>query len=86
MQWASTHEQKQNYTGRKNNSLLSISVQYLSPLQNGRILDKSKLKAIAGNRINIGKMVRFAFDRIENIVGKRFLLRVIKTRHSLVKV
>ena len=41
----------------------------LNPLPNGKILDWSKLKAFAGNKINVAKMTISLSDRVENIVG-----------------
>ena len=39
-------------------------------LPNDKILDRSKLKAFADDKINVLKMMIFVFDRDENIVGK----------------
>ena len=36
----------------------------------GRILDLAKLKAFAGNKINMTKTLKFDFGRVENIVEK----------------
>ena len=42
----------------------------INSLPNDKILDWSKLKAFADDKINVLKMMIFIFDRIENIVGK----------------
>ena len=40
-------------------------------LPNNKILDQSKLKAFAGDKINFTKKLKFALKRVENIVGRR---------------
>ena len=42
----------------------------VNPLPNNKILDWSKLKAIADDKMKVLKMVIFVFDMIENIVEK----------------
>ena len=42
----------------------------VNPLPNSKILDWSKLKAFADNKINNAEMMIPLPDRIENIVGK----------------
>ena len=42
----------------------------LNSLPNDKILDWSKLKTFADDKIEVLKMVIFVFDRVENIVGK----------------
>ena len=44
--------------------------QLIKSLPKDKILDWSKLKAFADNKIELAKMVLFVFDRTENIVGK----------------
>ena len=39
-------------------------------LPNGKILDYSKLKAIADNKLNVYQKLKFVLGRVENIVGK----------------
>ena len=39
-------------------------------LPNDKILDGSKLKAFADDKINVNKKIKFALGRIESIVGK----------------
>ena len=39
-------------------------------LPNNKILDLSKLKGSADNKINVTKKLKFALERAENIVGK----------------
>ena len=36
-----------------------------------KILDQSKFKAFADNKINVTKKLKFVLGRVENIVGKR---------------
>ena len=40
-------------------------------LQNDKILDRSKLKAFADNKIYVTEKLKFALGRVKNIVGKR---------------
>ena len=40
------------------------------PLSKDKILDRSKLKAFADDKINLNKNSKFVFGRVENIVGK----------------
>ena len=42
----------------------------VNPLQNDEILDVTKLKALADDKLNIGKMTISLFDRIQNTEGK----------------
>ena len=42
----------------------------LNSLPNIKILDVTKLKAFADNKLNVAKMTICLFDRVENIVGK----------------
>ena len=42
----------------------------ISPLSNGKILDWSKLKAFADDKINVAEMMISLSDMVENIVGK----------------
>ena len=44
----------------------------LSFLQNDKISDYSKLKAVADNNLNIVQIIIPMFDRVENIVGRAF--------------
>ena len=39
-------------------------------LPNDKILDQSKLKAFADNKINVTEKLKFVLGRVENIVGK----------------
>ena len=41
---------------------------YFNP--HDKILDQTKLKAFADNKLNVTKMIISAFDRVENIGGK----------------
>ena len=42
----------------------------IKPLPKDKILDWSKLKAFADDKIEIDKMMIFVFDSVEDIVGK----------------
>ena len=41
-----------------------------NPFPEDKILDQTKLKAFADDKLNVTKMIISAFDRVENIVGK----------------
>ena len=43
----------------------------VNSLQNNKILNQSKLKAFAGDKINMTEKLKFVLGRVENIVGKR---------------
>ena len=43
---------------------------YYNSLPNDKILDWSKLKAFADNKINVTEKLNFLLERVENIVGK----------------
>ena len=43
---------------------------FLNSIPNDKILDCSKLKAFAGEKINVNHKVKFLLGRIETIVGK----------------
>ena len=45
-------------------------VDYLNPFPHNKILDMTKLKAFADDKLNVTKMIICVFDRVENIVGK----------------
>ena len=40
------------------------------PFPRDKILEQTKLKAFADDKLNVTKMIVSAFDRVENIVGK----------------
>ena len=42
-----------------------------SPFPPNKILDQTKLKAFADDKLNVTKMIISVVDRVENIVGKR---------------
>ena len=42
----------------------------VNSLPNDKILDKSKFKALADDKINVTEKLKFGSERIENIVGK----------------
>ena len=42
----------------------------INPFSQDQMLDQTKLKAFAGDRLNVTKMINSVFDRAENIVQK----------------
>ena len=42
----------------------------LNPLPDNKILDPTKLKAFADNKINVTQKLNFYLGRVENIAGK----------------
>ena len=50
------------------NALLNTEKNY--PFPNDKILDLTKLKAFADDKLNLTKVIMSVFDRVENIVGK----------------
>ena len=50
--------------------LLDFVAALLNPLTDNKILDQTKLKAFADNKLNVTNMIIFVFDRVENILGK----------------
>ena len=42
----------------------------LNPFPHDKILDQSKLKAFADDKLNVTKMIISVFDRVENVAGK----------------
>ena len=53
----------------KNDWGIYNQVRLLNPFQNDKILDVTKLKALADDKLNIAKMISL-IDRVENTVGK----------------
>ena len=51
--------------------IISGNIFIHNPLPNDKILDWSKSKAFADNKINVNKQLKFGFGRVENIVKKR---------------
>ena len=43
---------------------------YFNPFPHDKILDQTKLKAFADDKLNVTKMIISVFDRVENIAGK----------------
>ena len=43
---------------------------YLSLILNDKILDLSKLKAFADDKVNITEKIKFVLERVKNVVGK----------------
>ena len=48
----------------------SISSYFLNSVPHGKIIDLTKLKAFAVDKLNIAKMMISVFDWVENTVGK----------------
>ena len=51
-------------------SIFSFSRNLFNPLPNDQILDTTKLKAIADDKLNVDKMTISLVDRVENTEGK----------------
>ena len=51
-------------------NILWKGVQLFNPFPHDKILDLTKLKAFADEKLNVSKMIISVFDRVENIVGK----------------
>ena len=51
-----------------NNETLRVTCVYSLP--NDKILDWSKLKAFADDKLNLAEKFKFALGRVENIMGK----------------
>ena len=47
-----------------------VNLKVTNSLPNNKILDVTKLRAIAGDKINVAQMMISVFDRVANIVGK----------------
>ena len=47
-----------------------IPESFFNPFPNDNVFNRTKLKAIADNKLNIAKMTDSVFDRKENNVGK----------------
>ena len=54
---------------RQNVALCGNGLSYTLP--NDKILDVTKMKAFADDKLIIARMMNFLFDRVENPVGKR---------------
>ena len=54
-------------------SILTETNFTFNPLPNDKILDWSKLKAIADHKINVTEKLKFVLGRLENIFSKGFL-------------
>ena len=50
--------------------ILFEKLEAFNPFPHDKILDQAKLKASAGDKLNVTKMIISVFDRTENIVGK----------------
>ena len=46
------------------------NIHLLNPFPHDKILDQTKLRAFADDKLNVTKMTIYVFDRVENIVGK----------------
>ena len=49
---------------------MSYHLHLINSLPNNKILNLTKLKAFADDRINVAQMMISVFDTVENIVGK----------------
>ena len=58
-----------NYIFTKTNLRL-VQIQSINPFPYNKILDHTKLKAFADDKLKVTKMIISVFDREENIVGK----------------
>ena len=47
-----------------------VSVYGNNPFANDKILDWSKFKALADNKINLNQILKFDMGRVENMAGK----------------
>ena len=45
-------------------------LRFITPFAHDKILDQTKLKAFADDKLNVTKMIISVFDRAENIVEK----------------
>ena len=43
---------------------------HVNPFPHDNILEQTKIKAFADEKLNVTKMIISVFDRVENIVGK----------------
>ena len=50
--------------------IITPAILSINPLPNDKILDFSKLKALADDTINATQKTKFPLGRVENIVGK----------------
>ena len=65
--WSSTHCQTSNLESSKPNEFEENN---FNTFPNEKILDVSKLKAFADDKLSIARMMISLIDRIENTVGK----------------
>ena len=63
-------QDKAIYVNFENLPELSSVLLMLNPLPNNKILDQSKLKAIADEKLKVIQLAKFVLDKTENIVGK----------------
>ena len=64
---------KYNYIKRQNFfkfQFFTFSIRIINSLPKDKIVDWSKLKAFADDKIKVLKMMTIVFNRVENIVGK----------------
>ena len=52
------------------NKYFYLFTKCINSLSNDKILDYSKLKAFADNKINVTQKLKYKLGRLENIVGK----------------
>ena len=75
--------------GRSHNAVLGNGL--INPLPNDKILDQSKLKAFADNKINVTEKLKFILERVEHflffptMLSIGFRVKVVKSRDCVVK-
>ena len=55
--------------------VLLLQIECLNPFPHDKILDQTRLKTFADDKLNVTKMIISVFDRVENIVGKGEIAR-----------
>ena len=59
--------------GQNNDFVFKVSLLFallFNPLPNDKMLDWSRLKAFADDKINVTQILKFVFERTKNILGK----------------
>ena len=60
-----------------------VYVYFFNPFPHDKILDQTKFKAFADDKLNITKMIISVFDRVKNIFSKGFFCRGVKRCHCV---
>ena len=68
--WELSYGEKANPPDMAYDSCQQCAINDLKSFPNNKILDWSKFKAFADNKIKVTKKLKFASGRVENIVGK----------------